>query len=209
MDLHDIVRLLKSDDAKDRRSALVQAEAYLDSDKVDGNSAPDLIDALLPTMSHSNPMFAQGALGLLIALVEVLGEQLVPHIDGIWMPLVERFGDAKIANRERAVDLAVALSTLVVPSEQALERLRPAWQHKNWRARESALRHFQRLLVKHDVPQTLSFPLKSMLPLVVRLLEDREPPVREAAYVAIEKMHRHLGTRDPSRARYMCIARTC
>ena len=53
--------------------------------------------------------------------------------------IVERLGDAKTANRERAVDLAVALSTLVVPPAQALDRMRSAWEHKNWRARESSM----------------------------------------------------------------------
>ena len=140
-------------------------------------------------------MFVQGALGLLIALVEVMGEGLTCHITGLWKPLVERLGDAKIANRERAIDLAVSLSTLVVSCKEAMERLRPAWEHRNWRARESALHHFGRLLAQHNSPQTLGFPLMSMLPSVVKLLEDREPPVREAACLAVEQMHRHLGVR--------------
>ena len=193
MALEDIVAALRSDDAKDRRAAFAEAEAYLDGEQIDASGVPDLVDALLPALAHSNPMFVQGALGLMVSLVEVMGDELSPHVTGVWKPLVERLGDAKVANRERAVDLAVALSTLVVSSEEALDRLRPAWEHKNWRARESALHHFGRVLAQHDSPQSLGFPLRSMLPLVVKLLEDREPPVREAAYVAVEQMHRHLG----------------
>ena len=192
-DLGAIIDALRSDDAKERRRGFAEAEAYLDSEEVDMALAPDLVDALLPALAHSNPQFVQGALGLLIALVEVMGEDLSPYVAGVWKPLVERLGDAKVANRERAVDLSVALSTLVVAASLALEKLRPGWEHKNWRARESTLLWFGRLLAQHDSPQTLGFGLKAMLPTVVKLLEDREPPVREAAFIAIEQMYRHSG----------------
>jgi len=144
-------------------------------------------------LTDSNPKFVQGALSLLITLVEVMGEELAPHVAGVWTPLVERLGDAKLANRERAVDLAVALSTLVVPASAAVERVRPAWEHKNWRVRESTLLWFGRLLAQHDSPSSLGFSLKSILPLITKLLEDREPPVREAGIIAVEQMHRHIG----------------
>ena len=197
-DLGSILDALRSDDAKERRRGFSEAEAYLDSEDVEAAAAPELVDALLPSLSDSNPKFAQGALDLLIALVEVMGEDLQPFIDGVWKPLVERlFGDAKVANRERAVDLAVALSTLVVPGSAALERIRPAWDHKNWRARESSALWFSRLLAAHDSSSSLGFPLRPMLPTVVKLLEDREPPVREAAFIAVEQMHRHLGAPPP------------
>ena len=108
-------------------------------------------------------------------------------------PLVERLGDAKTANRERAVDLAVSLSTLVVGPSLARDKLRPAWEHKNWRARESTLLWFGRLLAQHDAPNGLGFPLKGTLALVVKLLEDREPPVREAAMQLLLGVRRATG----------------
>ena len=121
----------------------------LDSEEVDTAGTPDLVEALVPALSDSNPKFVQGALGLLIALVEVMGEELHHYIGNVWTPLVERLGDAKAANRDRAVDLAVALSTLVVAASTALERLKPGFEHKNWRARESTLLWFGRLLAQH------------------------------------------------------------
>ena len=75
----------------------------------------------------------------------------------------------------------------------ALDKLRPAWEHKNWRARESTLLWFGRLLAQHESPAALGFALKPLLPTVCKLLEDREPPVREAATIAVEQMHRHTG----------------
>ena len=193
--LADIIDSLRSDDSKERRRGFSDAEAYLDADQVDVGLAPSFVDALLPALSDSNPKFAQGALGLLIALVELMGEDLHPYIGGVWTPLVERLGDAKVANRERAVDLAVALSTLVVAAATALEKLRPGFGHKNWRARESTLLWFARLLAQQDAPLGLGFGLNAMLPTLMKLLEDREPPVREAAFLSMEQMHRHLG--DP------------
>ena len=150
-----VIEALRSNDSKERRSGFADAEALLDADGVDLSMAPELVEALTRSLADSNPKFVQGALSLLIALVEVMGEELAPHVAGLWAPLVERLGDAKLANRERAVDLAVALSTLVVAASAAVERVRPAWEHKNWRVRESTLLWFGRLLAQHDSPSAL------------------------------------------------------
>ena len=188
-----VIDLLRSKDKSEQLRGFAEAERYLDSELVDGDAAPDLVDALVPALSNSNPKFVQEGLGLLVALVEVMGEELAPYTAAVWPPLVERLGDAKTANRERAVDLAVALATLVVAPGQALERIRPAWEHKNWRARESSLLWFGRVLASHDSASTVGFPLKGLLPSLMKPLEDREPPVREAAILAVEQMFRHQG----------------
>ena len=165
----DMVGALTSKDSKEKLKGFADAEAYLNEEEVDTDGAPALVDALLPSLSENNPKYVQGALSLLIALVEVMGEDLAPCIAGVWAPLAERLGDAKAANRERAVDLSVALATLVVPPAQALDRLKPAWEHKNWRARESALLWFGRLLASHEPNAGLGIPLKSMLGMVAKV----------------------------------------
>ena len=190
-----VIELLRSKDKAEQLRGFGEAERYLDSALVDAEAIPELVDAIVPALSNSNPKFVQEALGLLIALVEVMGEDLAPYTGGVWSPLVDKLGDSKNAIRERAVDLAVALATLVVPAAQALERIRPAWEHKNWRARESSLLWLGRVLASQDSPSALGFPLKGLLPHLVKPLEDREPPVREAATLAIEQMLRHQG--DP------------
>ncbi|KOO32683.1 clip-associating protein [Chrysochromulina tobinii] len=190
-----VIELLRSKDKAEQLRGFGEAERYLDSALVDAEAIPELVDAIVPALSNSNPKFVQEALGLLIALVEVMGEDLAPYTGGVWSPLVDKLGDSKNAIRERAVDLAVALATLVVPAAQALERIRPAWEHKNWRARESSLLWLGRVLASQDSPSAVGFPLKGLLPHLVKPLEDREPPVREAATLAIEQMLRHQG--DP------------
>ena len=120
-DLGGVIDSLRSDDSKERRKGFADAEALLDADGLDLTLAPELVEALLRSLTDSNPKFVQGALSLLITLVEVMGEELAPHVAGVWTPLVERLGDAKLANRERAVDLAVALSTLVVSASAAVD----------------------------------------------------------------------------------------
>ena len=54
------------------------------------------------------------------------------------------------AVRERAAELAVAAATLAVPPAHALDRLRPAFEHRNWRARESALLCLGRTLAAQE-----------------------------------------------------------
>ena len=87
--MEEIVSALRSDDPAEKRKGFSDAEAYLESDEVDTSGAPDLVDALVPHLSSNNPKYVQGALGLLIALVEVMGEELGACIAGVWSPLVE------------------------------------------------------------------------------------------------------------------------
>ena len=59
------------------RHSQEQAGVRLHSDSeseadVDSESAPDLVDALVPALSDSNPKFVQGSLSLLIALTKDL-----------------------------------------------------------------------------------------------------------------------------------------
>ena len=51
------------------------------------------------------------ALDVLRKLAEGLEEDFAPFLSALWAPLVVRFGDAKGASRERAVDLAVSAAT--------------------------------------------------------------------------------------------------
>ena len=175
--LEDIQQKAGSKDVKERLSAIEDAVAYLGSEPVGTDAAPVLIDAMVPGLSDNNVKVAQGALGVLLSLVEQLEEQCSPFLGGIWKPLVEKMGDAKGPIREKAVDLAVAVATLALQPAQVIERLKPAFEHKNWRARESAVLCLGRVLATSDGP-VQGLGMKATLPTVVALIEDGQPGVQ-------------------------------
>ena len=195
VDLSELAEAAASKDTKERLKAITDLGAYVGGrNAVDASSAPVLMEVLVPALGDNNLKVVQGALGTLAAVVDALEEDFAPFLGGLWAPLVERMGDAKAPVRERAAELAVAAATLAVPPAHALDRLRPAFEHRNWRARESALLCLGRTLAAQEGGgPAAAAAVKGCMPLVLTLLEDREPPVREAAYVAVEQMHRHLG----------------
>ena len=147
-----IVEASHSKDSRERYRAIQEAQEYVQThDGQLAEAAPALVDALQPALADANPKVVQGALELLFTLVERLEDGFAQYLGGVWAPLLERLGDAKSGVRERAVDLAVAASTLSVPAAEALDRLRPGFDHKNWRVRESTLLVLARTLAAHEV----------------------------------------------------------
>ena len=189
VDLSELAEAAASKDTKERLKAITDLGAYVGGrNAVDASSAPVLMEVLVPALGDNNLKVVQGALGTLAAVVDALEEDFAPFLGGLWAPLVERMGDAKAPVRERAAELAVAAATLAVPPAHALDRLRPAFEHRNWRARESALLCLGRTLAAQEGGgPAAAAAVKGCMPLVLTLLEDREPPVREAAVLALEQ----------------------
>lgn len=187
-----IVQKAGSKEVKERLAAIDEAAAYVASVGVGTDDAPALIDALVPGLSDNNVKVAQGGLGVLLSIVTQLEEDCAPFLGGLWPSLIEKMGDAKGPIRERAVDLAMAVATLALPPAQVVERLKPAFGHKNWRARESALLCLGRVLATSE-GTVVGLPLKVTLPMVLKLVEDGQPTVREACTLALEQLHRHVG----------------
>ena len=190
VDLSELAEAAASKDTKERLKAITDLGAYVGGrNAVDASSAPVLMEVLVPALGDNNLKVVQGALGTLAAVVDALEEDFAPFLGGLWAPLVERMGDAKAPVRERAAELAVAAATLAVPPAHALDRLRPAFEHRNWRARESALLCLGRTLAAQEGGgPAAAAAVKGCMPLVLTLLEDREPPVREAAVLALEQV---------------------
>jgi len=187
-----IVQKAGSKEVKERLAAIEEAAAYAASVGVSADDAPALIDAFVPGLSDNNVKVAQGCLGVLLSIVTQLEEACAPFLGSLWPPLIEKMGDAKGQIRERAVDLAMAVATLALPPAQVIERLKPAFGHKNWRARESALLCLGRVLATSE-GTVAGLGLKVTLPMVLKLVEDGQPAVREASTLALEQLHRHVG----------------
>jgi len=110
-------------------------------------------------------------------------------LQGILPGAFDRLGDAKAPVRDAGRELFLALmsSGAVAPAELVGEAS-PAWRHKNWRVREETLRVVERAFAELDreiEAGELSLPVKAVVAVGARALEDREPAVREAAICAM------------------------
>jgi len=192
-DLAELVAAAQSKDVRERCRAVQAAQEWVHTrEALAPAAAASLIEAIRPALADSSPKVVQGALELAGTLVERLGDTLSPHFSGLWAPILERLGDAKPSLRERAVELAVSGATLAVPTAEALDALRPGFEHRNWRTRESCLLVLARTLAALEAGGA-SLSLRPYVPLCARLLEDGAPSVREAAALAFEHVHRHRG----------------
>ncbi|EOD05888.1 hypothetical protein EMIHUDRAFT_68832, partial [Emiliania huxleyi CCMP1516] len=136
-DLAELVAAAQSKDVRERCRAVQAAQEWVHTrEALAPAAAASLIEAIRPALADSSPKVVQGALELAGTLVERLGDALSPHFSGLWAPILERLGDAKPSLRERAVELAVSGATLAVPTAEALDALRPGFEHRNWRTRE-------------------------------------------------------------------------
>ena len=110
-------------------------------------------------------------------------------LQGILPGAFDRLGDAKAPVRDAGRELFLALmsSGAIAPAELVGEAS-PAWRHKNWRVREETLRVVERAFAELDreiEAGELSLPVKAVVAVGARALEDREPAVREAAICAM------------------------
>tara|TARA_B100000524_G_scaffold338323_1_gene229657 strand:+ start:86 stop:3877 length:3792 start_codon:yes stop_codon:yes gene_type:complete len=202
MEFDAMLELAQSKDSKERLQAIQAAQAHVDSTRtLDPGAVPLLVDVLGPGLKDTHCKVVQGSLDLALLLVGSLEEGFAPFLANLWPAIIDRLGDAKAALRKRAVDLAVSAATIAVPVLDALEFIRPAFQHRNWRARESALFCISRIFATSQVaggPKrsgedsgTLDTMCKSLLAIACKLLEDQQPLVREASAKTLEEMHRH------------------
>ena len=202
MEFETIVNFAQSKDSKLRLRAIQAVHERVNAaGEVDPQVVPLLVEVLQPGLRDTHSQVVQGSLATALLLVESLEADFAPFLINMWPAVVERLGDAKAVLRERAVDLAVSAATIAIPPADAFELIRPAFAHRNWRARESALLCLSRTLAASEScgrwrrngehSSTTGALCKALLPVACKLLEDQQPLVREAAATVLEEMQRH------------------
>ncbi|KAF3428042.1 hypothetical protein E2986_12615 [Frieseomelitta varia] len=76
--------------------------------------------------------------------------------------------------------------------QQLLDRLRPAFNHKNAKLREEALILLTTTLNEHGADEMI---LSGVIPSIVKLLSDPSEKVRETALNTLADIYRHVGER--------------
>ena len=122
---------------KQRFAGVSKLLEQLRTQKATSETADALITHVLPCIRDHNSKIALGALEILeqLLLAPVADSTLRSTFKLLWTSVVERLGDSKMNVRQKAVDVAVAVS-LEPDVSTVLEKLQLCMKHKNWRTRE-------------------------------------------------------------------------
>ncbi|XP_012239580.1 CLIP-associating protein 1-A isoform X3 [Bombus impatiens] len=151
------------------------------------------IDNIIPWLSNGNPKVVQNGLEILTFLADRMGHDFKPYISTIIQPTIDRLGDSKDATREKAqLVLLKIMEKGCMSPQQLLDRLRPAFSHKNAKLREEALILLTTTLNEHGADEMI---LSGVIPSIVKLLSDPSEKVRETALNTLADIYRHVGER--------------
>ncbi|XP_076241952.1 CLIP-associating protein isoform X2 [Calliopsis andreniformis] len=151
------------------------------------------IDNIIPWLSNGNPKVVQNGLEVLTFLADRMGHDFKPYISTIIQPTIDRLGDSKDATREKAqLVLLKIMEKGCMSPQQLLDKLRPAFGHKNAKLREEALILLTTTLNEHGADEMM---LSGVIPSIVKLLSDPSEKVRETALNTLADIYRHVGER--------------
>ncbi|KAL3231252.1 hypothetical protein MRX96_023309 [Rhipicephalus microplus] len=191
--LEQFVPQLSSQDTKKRLQLGATLLSYLDDplNLVDCTEMGAVIDGLVAWLNSSNSKVAQNGLEILSILAERLKEDFRPYISTVIPATMDRMGDSKDSVREQAKYFTMTLMKVSSP-QYILEKMMPAFSHKNFRIREEVLLCLQDTLNAYG-PQNLS--LMKFMPLIAKLLGDPNSQVRETAFQTFVIIYTHVGER--------------
>ncbi|XP_018350776.1 PREDICTED: CLIP-associating protein 1-A isoform X3 [Trachymyrmex septentrionalis] len=151
------------------------------------------IDNIIPWLGNGNPKVVQNGLEILTYLADRMGHDFKPYISTTIQPTIDRLGDSKDATREKAqLVLLKIMEKGCMSPQNLLDRLRPAFNHKNAKLREEALILLTTTLNEHGADE---MALSGVIPSIVKLLSDPSEKVRETALNTLADIYRHVGER--------------
>ncbi|XP_054015820.1 CLIP-associating protein 1-A isoform X4 [Hylaeus anthracinus] len=194
-DMDGFMPLLSTTDIKKKLNVGYLLLNYLgdESKSIECQDIGLFIDNIIPWLSNGNPKVVQNGLEILTFLADRMGHDFKHYISTIIQPTIDRLGDSKDATREKAqmVLLKIMEKGCMTP-QQLLDRLRPAFSHKNSKLREEALILLTTTLNEHGADEMM---LSGIIPNIVKLLSDPSEKVRETALNTLADIYRHVGER--------------
>ncbi|CAK9833634.1 CLIP-associating protein 1-A [Anthophora retusa] len=194
-DMDGFMPLLSTTDIKKKLNVGCLLLNYLGdaSKSIECQDIGQFIDNIIPWLSNGNPKVVQNGLEILTFLADRMGHDFKPYISTIIQPTIDRLGDSKDATREKAqLVLLKIMEKGCMSPQQLLDRLRPAFNHKNAKLREEALILLTTTLNEHGADEMI---LSGVIPSIVKLLSDPSEKVRETALNTLADIYRHVGER--------------
>lgn len=194
-DMDGFMPLLSTTDIKKKLNVGTALLNYL-GDSTSSIECQDIgmfIDNVIPWLGNGNPKVVQNGLEILTYLADRMGHDFKPYISTIIQPTIDRLGDSKDATREKAqLVLLKIMEKGCMSPQNLLDRLRPAFNHKNAKLREEALILLTTTLNEHGADE---MALSGVIPTIVKLLSDPSEKVRETALNTLADIYRHVGER--------------
>ncbi|XP_043472094.1 CLIP-associating protein 1-A isoform X3 [Leptopilina heterotoma] len=151
------------------------------------------IDNIVPWLNNGSPKVVQNGLEILTFLADRMGTDFKPYISSVIPATIDKLGDSKDQTREKAqlVILKILEKGSMTP-QQLVDRLQPAFGHKNAKLREDAMILLTTALNEHGADE---MALAGVIPSMVKLLSDPTEKVRETALNTLTDFYRHVGER--------------
>ncbi|XP_017884905.1 CLIP-associating protein 1-A isoform X3 [Ceratina calcarata] len=194
-DMDGFMPLLSTTDIKKKLNVGTLLLNYLGdpSKSIECQDIGQFIDNIVPWLSNGNPKVVQNGLEILTFLADRMDHDFKPYISTIIQPTIDRLGDSKDATREKAqLVLLKIMEKGCMSPQQLLDKLRPAFTHKNAKLREEALILLTTTLNEHGADEMI---LSGVIPSIVKLLSDPSEKVRETALNTLADIYRHVGER--------------
>ncbi|CAN7983082.1 unnamed protein product, partial [Ixodes hexagonus] len=183
---------LGSQDNKRRLQLGLHMLSFLEENldlQLDCEEVGPLVDPLVAWLNSSNSKVAQNGLEILSLLAERMKEDFRPYISSVIPAAIDRMGDSKDSVREQAKNFTMKLMAASSP-QCILEKMMPAFSHKNFRIREEVLLCLQETV---SLFGTQNLSIIKFMPLIAKLLGDPNSQVRDTAFQTLVCIYRHVG----------------
>ncbi|GIL71392.1 hypothetical protein Vretifemale_1954, partial [Volvox reticuliferus] len=186
---HHIKEDLQSS-SKQKLSGLEGLEALLKRTSLGKTEFAEFIDLSPSLLSDANSKVALQALEILATAFSSADAPVSSYAGSLVPSVVERLGDSRQTVREQALHLLTFLFKTLKP-ELILDKLAPLWNHKSWKVKQGLLE------VLAEAVSTAGATFlgdrdqnNAVLKQVVRMMEEPEMIVREAALGCLAEIHR-------------------
>ncbi|XAR58694.1 hypothetical protein NMG60_11014186 [Bertholletia excelsa] len=191
--MEEALEMARAKDAKERMAAVERLYELLEASRksLSPSEVASLVDCCLDLFKDSNFKVSQGALQALASAAVLSGEHLKLHFNALVPAVVERLGDGKQPVRDAARRLLLTLMEVSSPTIIVERAGSYAWTHKSWRVREEFARTVTSAI---GLFASTELPLqRAILPPILKILNDPNHGVKEAALSCIEEMYTWAG----------------
>ncbi|GLI59247.1 hypothetical protein VaNZ11_001093 [Volvox africanus] len=176
--------------SKQKLSGLEVLEALLKRTTLGKTEFAELIDLSPSLLSDANSKVTLQALEVLATAVSSVDAPISSYAGALVPFVAERLGDSRQTVREQALNLLTFLFKTLKP-ELVLDKLAHLWNHKSWKVKQGLLE----VLAEAVSGAGASFlgdrdQNNAVLKQVVRMMEEPEMIVREAALGCLAEIHR-------------------
>ncbi|XP_036366142.1 CLIP-associating protein 1-B isoform X14 [Octopus sinensis] len=192
--LDTFMRNVVTQDTRSRTQVHSELVSYLSDPgaSLDCEDIDQFINGLVAWVNSSNFKISLNGLEVLCLMVDRMGEEFKPYVNTVLPAVVDRLGDAKDQVRDQAQKLLLKLMMPASSPQYVFERITSCFTHKLWHVREGILVCLQNTINTYGAR---SLQLNKAVPSIIKLLEDQNAQVREAAISTLVEIYRHVGER--------------